>query len=101
MRNPTEVDAAYDADHGSRLPATAGQEPDRNESQAAGGDATLNEWMLARRVVTQTILRAVTSRCLVEFLDTVRVSLFDYAVVSSGMLTSGSACRSVMECSEK
>jgi len=44
----------------------------------------------------------VTSRLLVEFLDTVRVSLFDYAAVSAGMLTSsGSASSSAMECSEK
>ena len=44
----------------------------------------------------------VTSRLLVEFLDTVRVSLFDYAAVSSGMLTSSvSVSRSAMECSLK
>ena len=44
----------------------------------------------------------VTSRCLVEFLDTVRVSLIDYAAVSSGMLTSSvSAASSAMECSLK
>ena len=46
--------------------------------------------------------RRVTSRWLVEFLDTVRVSCSDYAAVSSGMLTSsGSASRSAMECSLK
>ena len=44
----------------------------------------------------------VTSRCVVEFLDTVRVSCSDYAAVSSGMDTSSVwAVSSVMECSLK
>ena len=44
----------------------------------------------------------VTSRLLVEFLDTVRVSCSDHAAVSSGMLTSSlSASSSAMECSLK
>lgn len=44
----------------------------------------------------------VTSRCVVEFLDIVRVSCVDYAALSSGMATSSSfAVRSFMECSEK
>ncbi|WP_344443690.1 hypothetical protein, partial [Herbiconiux moechotypicola] len=42
----------------------------------------------------------VTSRCVVEFLDTVRVSCSDYAAVSSGIATSsGSVSSSAMECS--
>lgn len=44
----------------------------------------------------------VTSRWLVEFLDTVRVSFCDYAAASSGIATSSaSTCRSFMECSLK
>ena len=44
----------------------------------------------------------VTSRCVVEFLDTVRVSWFDYAAVISGMATSlGVWSSRRMEFSEK
>lgn len=47
-------------------------------------------------------VRGVTSRLLVEFLDTVRVSFCDYAALSSGMATSSaSVSSSAMECSEK
>jgi len=43
-----------------------------------------------------------TSRWLVEFLDTVRVSCCDYAAASSGIATSSSMVfKSFMECSEK
>ena len=47
-------------------------------------------------------LNGVTSRCVVEFLDTVRVSWFDYAAVISGMATSlGVWSSRRMEFSEK
>lgn len=47
-------------------------------------------------------LGEVTSRCVVDFLNTVRVSCCDYAAVSSGIATSSSVVsRSFMECSLK
>lgn len=57
---------------------------------------------MTTEIVLDRVSFRVTSRCVVEFLDTVRVSWFDYAAVISGMATSlGVWSSRRMEFSEK
>ena len=63
---------------------------------------TLRVRASVERIKTIAETLRVTSRWLVEFLDTVRVSFCDYAAASSGIATSSvSMFRSFMECSLK
>ena len=81
----------------------------RRSADAAGREfaaaCPLAEVVLVERERRATLMPdapPVTSRWLVEFLDTVRVSFCDYAAASSGIATSSaSTCRSFMECSLK
>ncbi|WP_448255457.1 DUF4440 domain-containing protein [Microbacterium aurum] len=81
-----------------------------SESERAATET--DEWHFSELALITYLIRGtdgdsrhssmVTSRWLVEFLDTVRVSFCDYAAASSGIATSSaSTCRSFMECSLK